>query len=184
VEAHGGSHWAPFYTDYGVRLQKRFFDYFLKGMANGWDKQPRVQLQVRHLEKNSSCATRRWPLARTMWTHFHLDPKDMRLSAAPFARTLHRYDAMGRRPDFSTRRRARNRDHRAFALKLFISSSKADATSSRCCACSTRREGNLFQGRARSENAWVRDGCAHRRESSIPCARCLPPSTRTTRSGP
>jgi len=25
---HGGSHWAPFYTDYGVRLQKRFFDYF------------------------------------------------------------------------------------------------------------------------------------------------------------
>ena len=31
LEVHGGSHWAPFYTDYGVRLQKRFFDYFLKG---------------------------------------------------------------------------------------------------------------------------------------------------------
>ncbi|MDH3438868.1 MAG: CocE/NonD family hydrolase, partial [Betaproteobacteria bacterium] len=32
LEVHGGSHWAPFYTDYGVQLQKRFFDYFLKGV--------------------------------------------------------------------------------------------------------------------------------------------------------
>ncbi|TMG73466.1 MAG: CocE/NonD family hydrolase, partial [Betaproteobacteria bacterium] len=32
LEVHGGSHWAPFYTDYGVKLQKRFFDHFLKGI--------------------------------------------------------------------------------------------------------------------------------------------------------
>src|SRR5438067_960609 len=31
LEVHGGSHWAPFYTDYGIGLQKRFFDHFLKG---------------------------------------------------------------------------------------------------------------------------------------------------------
>src|SRR5207247_9552121 len=48
LEVHGGSHWAPFYTDYGVELQKRFFDHFLKGAANGWDTQARVQLEVRH----------------------------------------------------------------------------------------------------------------------------------------
>src|SRR5918992_1352877 len=48
LEVHGGSHWAPFYTDYGVALQKRFFGYFLKGEKNGWDKQPRVLLNVRH----------------------------------------------------------------------------------------------------------------------------------------
>src|SRR5690606_486806 len=35
LEAHGGSHWAPFYTDYGVGLQRRFFDHFLKGERNG-----------------------------------------------------------------------------------------------------------------------------------------------------
>ena len=29
-------------------LQKKFFGYFLKGEKNGWDKQPRVQLNVRH----------------------------------------------------------------------------------------------------------------------------------------
>ena len=48
LEVHGGSHWAPFYTDYGVGLQKKFFNYFLKGEQNGWDKQPKVQLNVRH----------------------------------------------------------------------------------------------------------------------------------------
>ena len=48
LEAHGDSHWAHFYTAYGRGLQKRFFDYFLKGIDNGWDKQPRVQLNIRH----------------------------------------------------------------------------------------------------------------------------------------
>ncbi len=47
LEAHGIEHWTHFYTDYGRLLQKRFFDYFLKGERNGWDRQPRVQLQVR-----------------------------------------------------------------------------------------------------------------------------------------
>ena len=31
LEAHGIEHWTHFYTDYGVALQKRFFDHFLKG---------------------------------------------------------------------------------------------------------------------------------------------------------
>ncbi len=37
LEMHGGSHWAIFYTDYANELQRRFFDYFLKGEQNGWD---------------------------------------------------------------------------------------------------------------------------------------------------
>jgi putative CocE/NonD family hydrolase len=51
LEVHGGSHWAPFYTDYGVTLQKRFFDYFLKGVDSGWSKQPPVLLNVRHVDR-------------------------------------------------------------------------------------------------------------------------------------
>src|SRR5438309_1663130 len=31
LAVHGGSHWAPFYTDYGRKLQLDFFDHFLKG---------------------------------------------------------------------------------------------------------------------------------------------------------
>jgi predicted acyl esterase len=48
LEVHGDSHWSHFSSGYGTALQKRFFDYYLKDLANGWDKQPRVQLNVRH----------------------------------------------------------------------------------------------------------------------------------------
>ena len=58
LEAHGIEHWTHFYTDYGRELQRKFFDWFLKGEDTGWGKQPRVLLQVRHPGKSSSNATR------------------------------------------------------------------------------------------------------------------------------
>jgi predicted acyl esterase len=83
LEAHGSSHWAPFYTDYGVDLQKRFFNYFLKGEANGWDKQPAVQLNVRHVDRFVIRHENEWPLARTQWTRYYLDPANMALTTTP-----------------------------------------------------------------------------------------------------
>ena len=38
LEVHGIEHWTHFYTDYGRDLQLRFFDYFLHGKKNGWDR--------------------------------------------------------------------------------------------------------------------------------------------------
>jgi len=130
LEVHGGSHWAPFYTDYGVKLQKRFFDYFLKGIDNGWDKQPRVQLQVRHPgEKFVLRHENEWPLARTQWTHFYLDPEGMRLTQTPPANAQPlSYEAMGDGLTFSTPPLERETEITGpSALKLFISSSTADA---------------------------------------------------------
>ncbi len=130
LEAHGGSHWAPFYTDYGVKLQKRFFDYFLKGVANGWDRQPRVLLQVRHPgEKFVERHENEWPLARTQWTRFHLDPQGMRLSTAPVATEQSvTYAAMGDGATFITPPLEQDTEITGpSALKLFISSSTADA---------------------------------------------------------
>jgi len=130
LEVHGGSHWAPFYTDYGVKLQKRFFDHFLKGKANGWDRQPRVLLNVRHPgEKFVARAENEWPLARTRWTHFHLDPDGMRLSpAAAAAQKTIAYEAMGEGVTFSTPPLDKETEITGpSALKLFISSSTADA---------------------------------------------------------
>ena len=83
LEVHGSSHWAPFYTDYGVELQKRFFDHFLKGAANGWDKQPAVQLNVRHVDRFVIRHENEWPLARTQWTRYYLDPANMALTTTP-----------------------------------------------------------------------------------------------------
>jgi len=130
LEVHGGSHWGPFYTDYGVNLQKRFFDHFLKGVDNGWDRHPRVQLQVRHPgEKFVLRYENEWPLARTRWTHFYLDPEGMRLSPRPPAgeRTLG-YDAVGDGLLFSTPPLETDTEITGpSALKLFISSATRDA---------------------------------------------------------
>jgi len=84
LEVHGIEHWTHFYTDYGMDLQKRFFGYYLKGEKNGWDKQPKVQLQVRHpgevfVERHEN----EWPLKRTEWTKFYIEPSDMSLSTTP-----------------------------------------------------------------------------------------------------
>src|SRR5206468_4126468 len=55
--------------------------HFLKGEDTGWRKQPRVLLQVRHPgERFVEHAEREWPLARTRWTKFYLDPADHRLT--------------------------------------------------------------------------------------------------------
>jgi predicted acyl esterase len=129
LEAHGGSHWAPFYTDYGVGLQKRFFDYFLKGKPNGWDRQPRVQLNVRHPgEKFVLRHENEWPLARTQWTRFYLDPDDRGLSVKPAAgKTSLTYDPMGNGVTFSMIAERETEITGPSALKLWLSSETADA---------------------------------------------------------
>jgi len=84
LEVHGIEHWTHFYTNYGLDLQKRFFGCFLKGEDTGWDQQPKVLLQVRHPgEKFVARNENEWPLARTKWTKFYLEPADMTLSTVP-----------------------------------------------------------------------------------------------------
>ncbi len=130
LEVHGGSHWAPFYTGYGVKLQKRFFGYFLKDEKNGWDRQPRVLLNVRHPgEKFVLREENEWPLARTKWTRFHLDPKGMRLSTGEVhAVSSLAYDPMGDGLTFSTPPLAKPMEITGpSALKLSLSSATIDA---------------------------------------------------------
>ncbi|MGH6820249.1 MAG: CocE/NonD family hydrolase C-terminal non-catalytic domain-containing protein, partial [Methylocella sp.] len=75
LEVHGIEHWTEFYTDYGIRIQKRFFGHFLKGEDTRWSKQPKVTLLVRHPgEKFVERHEGEWPLGRTRWTKFHLHP--------------------------------------------------------------------------------------------------------------
>jgi len=86
LEVHGTEHWTHFYTDYGVGLQKKFFGRFLKGEDTGWARQPKVLLQVRHpgerfVERHEG----EWPLARTRWTKFYLNPADHSLVAEPLS---------------------------------------------------------------------------------------------------
>src|SRR5436853_692273 len=97
LEVHGDTHWTHFYTNYGVGLQKRFFDHFLKGADNGWDRQPPVQLNIRHPgERFELRMEDEWPLARTHWTPLHLDAARRRLGEEPPAEDSEvEYDPMG-----------------------------------------------------------------------------------------
>ena len=83
LECHGLEHWTHFYTDYGRELQRRFFDFYLKAEENGWDRQPKVQLQVRHVDKFVERHEADWPLPSTNWTRFYLHPQNQSLSLQP-----------------------------------------------------------------------------------------------------
>ena len=129
LEAHGIEHWTHFYTDYGVRLQKRFFAHFLKGEKNGWVKQPRVQLQVRHVDHFEERFENEWPLARTQWTKLYLEPAAHALAeVSPLVPASIEYAAMGDGVTFVSPPLPHATELTGpSAVKLFISSSTKDA---------------------------------------------------------
>jgi predicted acyl esterase len=129
LEAHGIEHWTHFYTDYGVALQKRFFAYFLKGERNGWHAQPRVQLQVRHVDKFVERHEAEWPIARTRWTKLYLDPGGHALRPEPPVETgSASYTALGDGLTFlSVPFEQETEITGPLAARLFLSSSTPDA---------------------------------------------------------
>ncbi|MGB6271371.1 MAG: CocE/NonD family hydrolase [Pseudolabrys sp.] len=129
LEAHGIEHWTHFYTDYGREQQLRFFDRFLHGKKDGWAKQPKVLLQVRHIDKFVPRAENEWPLKRTRWTKFYLDPSAMTLTPTKPSGPLQlNFAAMGDGLVFLTPPLAKETEITGpSALKLFVSSSTPDA---------------------------------------------------------
>jgi predicted acyl esterase len=130
LELHGLEHWTHFYTDYGVRLQKRFFGHFLKGEDTGWDEQPRVLLQVRHVDGTFvERGEEGWPIPRTEWTRLYLHAAQRLLSSspAPEAGTIS-YEALGDGLTFVSAPLAHEVEVTGpSAAKLFVSSSTVDA---------------------------------------------------------
>src|SRR5262249_29405130 len=129
LEVHGIEHWTHFYTDYGRELQLRFFDHFLHGKDNGFDQEPRVRLQVRHLDKFVARTENEWPLKRTRWAKFYLHPNEGSLKGKRATnRNTQTFDAMGDGVTFLTPPLASTTEFTGpSALKLFVSSSTTDA---------------------------------------------------------
>jgi predicted acyl esterase len=129
LEMHGLEHWTHFYTDYGVALQKRFFAHFLKGEDNGWDGEPAVRLQVRHVDRFEERTEGEWPIARTQWTRLQLDAGTQSLvpQAAGTEATL-AFDALGDGLSFVSPPLQRATEITGpLAAKLWVSSSTTDA---------------------------------------------------------
>jgi predicted acyl esterase len=128
LEAHGIEHWTHFYTDYGVALQKRFFARYLKGERGAWENEPRVRLQVRHIDKFVERTESDWPIPRTRWTRLYLhDDRSLR-AEPPAAEAALAYDALGAGLDFLTAPLpAATEITGPSAAKLFLSSGTSDA---------------------------------------------------------
>jgi predicted acyl esterase len=132
LEVHGDTHFTHFYSAYGVELQKKFFAHFLKGEKSGWENQPKVSLNIRHpYETFKLRAEKEWPLARTQWTKFYLQPETHSLDPSEMiindAQSIS-YDIAGDGITFMTS----VSDHDIeitgpVAAKLFLSSETTDA---------------------------------------------------------
>ena len=128
LEMHGLEHWTEFYTDYGVNLQKRFFDHYLKGLENDWGQQPKVQLQIRHVDGFKERHENEWPIKRTQWTKMFLDAENNlnhqhSVSSTPSLS----FEAMGEGIDFKSQAFDQETEITGpLALKLFVSSSTPD----------------------------------------------------------
>jgi predicted acyl esterase len=129
LEVHTGDHIAPFYAKEGHALLKQFYDHFLKGEKNGWEKRPPVLLDIRHAD---GTITRReeneWPLARTEWRSLYLDASAGALAeSAPTETARVSYQALEESVVFTTPPLPDEIELTGpMAAKLYISSSTED----------------------------------------------------------
>ncbi len=124
-----GDHLTPFYSDDALTLQKRFFDHFLKGADNGWEKETRVNVEVRRPDGATWRAAAAWPLPGTRWQRWYLDDANGTMSpalhaAAPAEKS---YPGLGEGLTFTS---APFADETEFTgpvgVRLWVSSSTAD----------------------------------------------------------
>ena len=131
LEVHPGRHEEWFYLPYGMALQRRFFDHFLKGADNGWEHEPSVQLNIRHALSDDFELRHEheWPLARTRWTNLYLDAAADSLDwAAPVTPATTSFQAMGEPATVYSPPLAEQTEITGpLAATVFISSSTSDA---------------------------------------------------------
>lgn len=130
LKVQSGSYFLTFLLPQSVALQKRFFDRYLKGIDNGWEREPKVEVAIRapgDTVVRNDCADV-WPLPGVRWTTLHLDAARLALSGAPAPGAASAsYEALGEGLSFTTP--ALDRDM-AFAgpirLNAWVSSSTDD----------------------------------------------------------
>ncbi len=131
LECHPGRHEEWFYTDYGMALQKRFFDHFLRGEDNGWDKEPPLLLNLRtpFSEEFKQRNEQSWPLPGTEWTKMYLSGADSKLSReAPSQASKSQFEALGEPLTFMSAPLEKETEITGpLAAKVFVSSTTEDA---------------------------------------------------------
>lgn len=84
LRVHNTNEWFDYYTPENVDDLRRFFDHYLKGMDNGWEKTPKVRLSVLNPGGRDIVgrAENEFPLARTVYRKLYLSAADSTLQAS------------------------------------------------------------------------------------------------------
>ena len=128
LSVHPGTHEEYFYLPYGFDLQKRFFDHFLKGIDNGWDREPPVLLTLRHVDRFEERKEREWPIARTIWTKCYLNLSNKTLSwDVPSGQRKLSFEADGEGVTLVSLPLSKTEITGPIAAKVYVSSSTTDA---------------------------------------------------------
>jgi hypothetical protein len=75
LKVQRGSYFITFLQPHNVALQKRFFDRYLKGIDNGWEKEPQVEVEIRAPDDTVVRTLRdtQWPPSAVTETHLYID---------------------------------------------------------------------------------------------------------------
>ena len=95
IEIHGRKEWEVYYAREQLERQKRFFDYFLKGIENDWLETPRVRYEVRdRFYEGRTKFAQAWPLPETRYVPLYLDVASRALVDTPVRQEASvRYDS-------------------------------------------------------------------------------------------
>jgi predicted acyl esterase len=78
---HGQKKWAHYYDPKNVELLRQFFDEYLRQDGHGARDWPNVRLEIRERAGIGHWRDEQeWPIARTVYTSFYLDARNMSLS--------------------------------------------------------------------------------------------------------
>ena len=131
LKIQGGSYFHTFLQPQNVALQKRFFDKYLKGIDNGWEKEPKIEVQVRapgdKIKRVAQSTS--WPLAEAKHVKFYLDAEKKTLApnAAPANAAKADYQSMTQGVNFTTAPFEKDTEIVGpVMLKLFVSSATTD----------------------------------------------------------
>jgi hypothetical protein len=131
LKIQSGPYFITFLLPETIVMQRRFFDRYLKGIENGWEKEPRVELDLRAVDDTvkRTVTAADWPLPQTQWTRLYLDAATTTLvgPAAPTAPASANYEAMGPGVTFSSAPMERDTEIAGpVKLKLFVASTTDD----------------------------------------------------------
>jgi predicted acyl esterase len=130
LKVQSGSNFHTFLQPRNVAMQQRFFDRYLKDIENGWENEPRVEVEIRgpadSVTRVARAAT--WPLPGTQWTRLYLDAANKTLDARePPNAASASYPALSPGVTFSTAAFAHDVEIAGpVKAKLFVSSSTPD----------------------------------------------------------